>query len=131
MKESIIRQVAELERMTADQLKERWLALFGAEPPGYNRVLLVKRLAYRVQEMAFGGLSSGTRARMDAILEENGYNELGVPAEKKRTAITRPVAGTRLIRQWDGEQHEVLVTRERPAPPPAQQAPGQQPPAKT
>ena len=52
----VLRQLAELETLDMARLKERWRALFGTEPPGYNRPFLVKRLAYRIQELAYGGL---------------------------------------------------------------------------
>jgi len=99
--------------MNTSQLKERWQLLFGTEPPGYNRVMLLKRLAYRIQELALGGLSGEDRTRMDGILEHEGYDELGRPAPRntKRPDFVNPVPGTKLIREWNGRQHEVLVTK--------------------
>ena len=42
---------------------------FGAEPPPYNRRFLESRLAYRVQELAFGSLKPETVARLEALGE--------------------------------------------------------------
>ena len=113
MKETIIKQLAELERMSTEQLKERWRVLFGTQSPGYNRVMIVKRLAYRIQELALGGLPGEVRARMDTLLEKEGFDELGRPAPRKSTKpdFIRPVPGTKLMREWNGERHEVLVTK--------------------
>ena len=58
MKGDIIRRLAELDRLPVPELKKRWREMFGAEPPGYNRTFLVKRLSYRIQEEAYGGVST-------------------------------------------------------------------------
>ena len=111
-KNNIIKQIAALEKMKTLELKERWRVLFGGEPPGYNRVLLIKRLAYRIQELAFGGLSNETRRRMDELMDANDLDSIGKPkAVKHRRRIDMPTAGTRLIREWDGEDHEVMVMK--------------------
>jgi DUF2924 family protein len=58
MHDSALAQVAALpEKSTAD-LKQLWRELYDREPPPYNRPFLVKRLAYRIQELAYGGLSA-------------------------------------------------------------------------
>ena len=105
MKENILAQIAELNRMGMPQLKERWKALFDTEPPAQNRAHLVSRLAYRIQELAYGGLSEETRAQLRQIAE-------GHEQASKRSNKNGPVAGTRLMREWNGERHEVTVTRD-------------------
>lgn len=57
MTNTILTQVAELPTLPTPRLKAMWRELTGTEPPPYNRTFLVKRLAYRIQELAFGGLS--------------------------------------------------------------------------
>jgi hypothetical protein len=72
-------------------LRSRWLGLYGSEAPArMSRELLVQAIAYRVQENAFGGLSSVIRARMTDVL---GAKRI------ERTRIDRSVkAGTRFVR---------------------------------
>ncbi|MBI5529336.1 MAG: DUF2924 domain-containing protein [Deltaproteobacteria bacterium] len=113
-KPSILRQLAELDRLGPVEIKERWRALFGTEPPAYNRPFLVKRLAHRIQELAYGGLPESARRRMDDLLNEAGYDENGALLKDRRLfrkSPTAPVAGTRLIREWNGERHEVTTLR--------------------
>jgi len=113
-KPSILNQLAELDGLTSEELKERWRALFGTEPPAYNRPFVIKRLAHRIQELAYGGLSETTRRRMDEILDEAGYDENGAVQKDRRhpkKSPTAPVKGTRLIREWNGERHEVITLR--------------------
>ena len=60
VRHSVLRQLAILETMTMEQLREKWRDLYGGDPPGYKRQFLIKRLAYRIQELFYGGLSDAT-----------------------------------------------------------------------
>ena len=107
----VLRQLAELETLDMAQLKERWRALFGTEPPGYNRPFLVKRLAYRIQELAYGGLPQEAKERMRSFLEEEGYDDLGRPGGKPNAKLNAlSVPGTVFVREWDGVRNEVRAT---------------------
>ena len=66
---------------------------------------MVSRLAYRIQDLAYGGLSEETQAQLREIAE-------GHEQASKRSNKNGPVAGTRLVREWNGERHEVTVTRD-------------------
>ena len=46
------------------ELKQLWRDLYDREPPPYNKPFLVKRLAYRIQELAYGGLSARAEAKL-------------------------------------------------------------------
>ena len=62
MTDPIPARLAALKTMALPDLKTEWRALFGTEPPGYNRRFLESRLAYRIQELAYGGLKPETSA---------------------------------------------------------------------
>ena len=110
---AILQQLAELETLRTDELKARWRTLYGMDPPRFNRQFLVKRLAYRIQEIAYGGLPDEVSARLNQLLDEEGYDEIGVrrPGGRsaRRNGTGHPVPGTVLIREWDGERHEVTA----------------------
>ena len=109
-RQGILRQLAELEDLPTDELKARWRALYGKEPPRFNRQLLIKRLAYRIQEVAHGGLTDADRAQMDRVLDEQGFNDIGVKLGGGRSGpVDRPIAGTLLVREWQGQRHEVIA----------------------
>lgn len=112
---SVVRQVAVLQELPMTELKDRWRALYGTEPPAYNRAHLVKRLAYRVQELAYGGLSETARAQLRDRVEERDLGNIspkgGRPIRKKPSA-SFPVIGTRIIREWNGCRYEVTVVRD-------------------
>ena len=106
MNTSVLAQVAALKGMETTALKKMWRDLFDAEPPPYNKRFLVNRLSYRLQELAFGGLSEKTEERLDAMANDPACAD---PARMRRGIAARPVAGTRLMREWQGVEHYVTV----------------------
>jgi hypothetical protein len=111
MSSTVLKQIASLERLSYAGLQERWRMLMGNEPPRYSREFMAKRLAHRLQELAYGGLSQERRGQMDRLLEEAGYDELGGlrTEARPRSRQDLPLVGTRLVREWDGQRHEVTV----------------------
>ena len=106
MTESVLARLAELKTMPMPALKQQWRDLFDREPPGYNRAFLESRLAYRIQELAYGGLKPETIARLEALGDQfDGGNIV-----TRRTRFDqRPIAGTKLIREWQGVEQTVTV----------------------
>lgn len=102
----VLPRLAALQAATAAELREQWRALFGKEPPPFNRPYLVSRLSYRVQELAYGGLKPETRARLEALGEQLDGGNLVL---RRIRADSRPLPGTRLVREHDGVQHVVTV----------------------
>ena len=109
MTKAVIAQLAALKAMPAAGLKQRWQELFGTTPPPYNRRFLESRLAYRVQELAFGGLSNAAQERLKALAAQVEPKGTG---KRKTTANHRPIAGTQLIREWKGVEYRVTVRRD-------------------
>ena len=106
MTDTVLARVAALKTLPIPQLKQDWHNLFDREPPPYNRRFLEHRLAYRIQELAFGGLKAETLARLEAIAEElDRSGNIG----RFRHARDMPIAGTQLIREWQGVEHRVTV----------------------
>jgi hypothetical protein len=105
MTNSVLAQIGALKSMPAAGLKARWQELFDTEPPPYNRRFLESRLAYRIQELAFGGLKPETVERLAALADGLG----GKATKRARSAQDRPITGTRLIRDWQGIEHSVTV----------------------
>ena len=96
-----------LKTMPTSELKNQWRQLFETEPPAFNRRYLESRLAYRIQELAYGGLKPETVRRLEKLGEElDGGNV----TTRKMRADLKPIAGTRLIREWQGVEHLVTVT---------------------
>lgn len=105
MGETVLRQVAELGKLPIDGLRQRWRVLYGNEPPANNRDYLVRRLACRIQELAFAGVGDQARERLRNAADD--VDERPAPARKRGNGL--PVAGTRLVRDWNGKRYEVVI----------------------
>ncbi|WP_282603089.1 DUF2924 domain-containing protein [Paracoccus sp. PARArs4] len=100
-------RLAALKSEPVAELKRQWHELFGSVPPPFNRRYLESRLAYRIQELAYGGLKLETARRLERLGEELDGGD------RKKSRIRTdlmPIAGTRLIREWQGTEHVVTVT---------------------
>ena len=106
MNNSVLAQLAALPEKSTTDLKQLWRDLYDREPPPYNKPFLVKRLAYRIQELAYGGLSARAEAKLRELIAEEEARLNGKLPKRSRD---RPIAGTRLIREWKGVEHAVTV----------------------
>ena len=101
-------RLAALKTMPTPDLKAQWRDLFETEPPPFNRRYLESRLAYRIQELAYGGLKPETLKRLEALGEQlDGVN---ITTCRIRADRDRPITGTRLLREWQGVEQIVTVT---------------------
>ena len=106
MSDQVLARLAALKTTPTPKLKEQWRQLFESEPPAFNRRYLESRLAYRIQELAYGGLKPDTVRRLEKLGEEL---DGGSKAKRQTRADVRPIAGTRLIREYQGVEHCVTV----------------------
>lgn len=106
MTDKVLQRIVALRSMPIDKLKQTWRDMYQAEPPAYNRRHLENHLAYRIQELAHGGLKPATVRRLEELGEQL---DGGIPKVRSRRFDGRPVAGTKLIREWQGAAHEVIV----------------------
>jgi hypothetical protein len=109
MADTVLAQLAALKTIPIGALKQKWRDLFDKEPPPYNRRFLEHRLSYRIQELAYGGLKPETVERLRALAEDL---DGGDPARRHQPAKDRPIAGTRLIREYQSVEHCVTVRDE-------------------
>jgi len=108
-KQDVLGRLAALAGSTTTDLKDQWRALFGAEPPPYNRKFLESRLAYRIQELAYGGLKPETVAGLEALGEQIDDKNITLRRIRRNQ---RPITGTRLLREYQGVEHVVTVQRD-------------------
>ena len=108
-KQDVLGRLAALADATMAELKDQWSALFGAEPPPYSRKFLESRLAYRIQELAYGGLKPEIVKRLEALGEQIDGKNITLRRIRQEQ---RPITGTRLLREWQGVEHVVTVQRD-------------------
>ncbi len=104
-------EIAHLRDLDASALRLRWREVTGKPAAvGLKGELLIKALAYVIQEKAFGGLSLAATKRLQAIAREGKAAKTGRDSEARPSPPRRRLmAGTRLIREWQGILHEVIV----------------------
>lgn len=94
-----------IEGMTYDGLRTEWRRLYRAHPPKrVARDLLVLGVAWKIQEQAYGGLGAATKRRLANLaktMEQDG--------DLARSRVARLKPGAKLIREWRGETHTVIV----------------------
>ena len=106
MTDKILARIIALKTTPIPKLKQLWRDLYQNEPPAYNRTFLQNRLAYRLQELALGGLKTSTVRRLEQLGEQLDGGKAHI---RSRRTDNRPLAGTRLIREFQGVSHEVVV----------------------
>jgi hypothetical protein len=104
--DTVLARLAALKTTPTPDLKRQWRDLFETEPPPYNRRFLESRLAYRIQELAYGGLKPETIERLEALGRQL---ESGNVVLRRTRTEEKPISGTRLIREWQGVEHCVTV----------------------
>ncbi len=96
--EGLAEELNGLTRLSRHSLSARWAALYGrAPPPRTSRALMIRAVAYKMQELVHGGLSAASRR----ALVGTGVATAAPPRE------VRP--GTVLLREWRGVVHQVTV----------------------
>jgi hypothetical protein len=98
-------ELSALPSLSAEELRAKWHDLRCGEPMApASRDLMIREIAYKMQERAHGGLAPAVKRRLRALaseLEAKGPSVL-VPAP-----LLKP--GTRLVREWGGKTHTVVV----------------------
>jgi hypothetical protein len=97
-------EIQALEQASVIALRAEWRRLFGGDPPRLSRDLLMRAVAYRVQERALGGLSRASLKRLREFAENP--EDMGPPPAP--AASPRP--GAKLVREWHGRTHVVIMT---------------------
>ncbi len=76
MPDTVTAQILALQKMTVRELKAKWRELYGEDSRSCNRQYLWRRLAWRVQELAYGGLSERAKARIEELNSDDDLRML-------------------------------------------------------
>jgi hypothetical protein len=97
--------LAALETRATQELRSEWRRLYPVEPPRrLSRDLILRAIAYRIQERTHGGPGLTTKRRLNALADElktRGASHFDA------AAVLKP--GTKLVREWHGRTHTVMV----------------------
>lgn len=112
--------LSRLDTLPIDELRALWAANMGRSTPPRQRRLLVRELAWRTQERANGGFDAQTRKLLQSAMrlaastpgtrDPDAGTDLPSPKRRRRTKVAPQLsAATRLVREWHGRRHEVIV----------------------
>ena len=119
---SITAEIRELRAMPVPKLVNTYETVFGKPPRVKNREWLWKRVAWKIQEQRYGGLSKPAQARLEELIAE-----IQLPLGENRRTVTgalngsergvnhratAPPVGTTLTREWHGQEVRVRVVEQ-------------------
>jgi hypothetical protein len=115
----IAEEIAELQAMTVVDLLARYREVFGKEPRVKNATWLWRKIAWKIQEVRFGGLSEVARRRLDELIAEIDLPLKRGESSSRRASGNRlpgagkaPAVGTTLVRTWRGRDILVRVVED-------------------
>ncbi|WP_254229492.1 DUF2924 domain-containing protein [Wolbachia pipientis] len=100
---NIRQEILSLTKKTSKELRKMYEIETGSKVPPYRREYFIKWLAYRMQEKVYGGLSEKATKQLDYLTEEM---RRGRKVVSENSSLT---AGTRIVKKYRGEEHEVIV----------------------
>jgi len=103
--DSTLRQITQLSKLSFSELQARWRSLLGTEPPAYHRRFLVKRLAYRIQELAYGGPPETTSPASGGL--RGPSPDLMTPAARRAEVAAILAAGFLRLRLKQAKKREI------------------------
>jgi len=119
MDTSIVGEINRLRQMTVGELRVKWIELYGEESRSRNKGFLWRRLAWRIQELEYGGLSESTNTRMlelapatfarSQVPRRFAPEGAASPGPTTRRDPRLPSPGSTLIRRYKGTDIRVLV----------------------
>ncbi|MEM1198375.1 MAG: DUF2924 domain-containing protein [Pseudomonadota bacterium] len=104
----LAQELAELSKLPRTDLVVAWVKVYGHPPPkGINRGFLERVCAYRIQARRLRPLKPSIRKRLLAHVTPSERDEGTAPPIRP---TVRP--GAKLLREWNGVTHQVLVTEQ-------------------
>ncbi len=102
--DAVSARVADLATLKMSELWKLWDKHLPRRPDFPNRLHVQSRIAYKIQEEAYGGLDVATRRQLEAIGQRHSKIKLRAPRREFHFA-----PGTVIMREWDDREHRVKV----------------------
>lgn len=107
-KNSVSEKLQTLEQMDTVALQKEWRRVYRVPPPKrLSCETLMLGVTWKIQERAYGGLRAATKRRLEEMAKS-----LAADGDIPRRRITSLRPGAKLIREWRGETHTVIVTED-------------------
>lgn len=116
MEESKLAEIMTLKHNSLEELKRKYVELFGEEPTSNNTIYLWRKIAHRLQELEHGPLSEAANNRIYTLIQQFDpiNNKALRPLNDKRAQIKKrdmrlPIPGTVITKEYKGQTIEVHV----------------------
>ncbi len=101
--QTVSTRVAELPKLAMKELWSLWDQYFPRRPSHHNRSYVEGRVAYKIQEEAFGGIKPEVRQQLLRIGESKSRMKV------RKTSDIRIVPGTVFMREFDNREHRITT----------------------
>jgi len=117
MAETNLTQIMELKEKSLGELKAKYEELFlGQKAPSNNKVFLWRKIAYRIQELEYGNISTEAQSKIQQLIQQlDPINNKSlrpdnvVEKQPKSRDKRLPIPGTVIIKEYKGVKLEVKV----------------------
>ena len=103
---NILKQTMALQDKKLPELKALWGKMFDHVPAISSREYMIAKIAYRIQELAYGGIDEATKSKIQAAAKE--VKRPKATSNKK----FRPMIGTKIMKEYRGKMLEILVVHD-------------------
>jgi len=108
-KERITAMIEELQALSREELIKKWKKLFKTNSPLHaKKDLLIKHIAWEMQARKQGGYSAQTQKKLEKLAQNKDIKKESITIIKESQSLEIK-AGTKLIREYKGEKHEVIA----------------------
>lgn len=119
MAETKLSEIMELKQKSLSQLREKYKELYCQNPPSSNKVFLWRKIAYRIQELTYGGLAKETQTKIQELIQKyDPVNNAGLRPDKSNEPMTNkkpsrdrrlPIPGTIITKEYKNKKLEVKI----------------------
>lgn len=113
MEEEVLSQIEALKAVSTPAIEEKYKGLLGKTTAPNNRTYLIRQLAYRMQELTYGGVSGETKTKIEELVKT--YNPINKAVSKSsgKTESGRdtrlPLPGSFITKKYKDKRIEVKV----------------------
>lgn len=105
---AVIKQVVALQNLKTTELKKMWNRFFNNPPEVDSRQYMTANIAYKLQELAYGGVDEATENKIKSYAKK-----VQTPLDKSKKAKKyKPMIGSKIVKDYNGTLLEVLVVQE-------------------
>lgn len=121
MGNNTIAEIMALKELPLSELEKKYEEVFeGKKAPSNNKVYIWRKIAYRLQELEFGGLSEEAKKKLDELIQKyDPANNVLLRPESEESAVLKksslmpdrrlPIPGSIITKNYKGTKLEVKV----------------------